>query len=159
MIVGEILRVLIIFLLFWIGGVFAISRFGGWNKLADKYRAKITFHGKLWHYQSGWTKIGFAYRYSLLVGVNQDGLYIRPVLIFRWCHPPLFIPWEELITEDRGISIFKITRLKFKSCPGVYLGFNRRVFDRISAYLKEKQTEKPNHSLKLTGRASADPER
>ena len=37
-----------------------------------------------------------SYRNALNLDYNNEGLYIRPILIFRLFQPPILIPWEEI---------------------------------------------------------------
>lgn len=44
------------------------------------------------------------YRNCLRLGANQDGLYLAVLFLFRFMHPPLFVPWSEIkITRKRGL--------------------------------------------------------
>ena len=36
------------------------------------------------------------YRNALILEYNDEGLYIKPILLFRLFQPPILIPWEEI---------------------------------------------------------------
>jgi hypothetical protein len=78
----------------WAGILYFLSILSGWRILAHKNRSRETASGPKWRFQSG--KLGvFRFRSSLTVGANKDGLYLAVFFLFRFGHPPLFIPWEE----------------------------------------------------------------
>ena len=41
------------------------------------------------------------YGNCLTVGANSYGLYLRILFLFRFMHPPLFIPWSEVSIKTR----------------------------------------------------------
>jgi hypothetical protein len=86
---------LILFPIFWLFVVWLIGAFGGWQRLAQHYRAQQPATGKQWLSQYGF--VGNArYGNGLNVTTNDVGLYIEVVSLFAFNHPPLFIPWHEL---------------------------------------------------------------
>lgn len=84
----------------WICVCKLISVVGGWKTLSQDYQANSAFDGqKLWLKSVGmrrWTN----YSNCITVGVNKYGLYISILPIFRIGHPPLFIPWTDISTEE-----------------------------------------------------------
>jgi hypothetical protein len=89
------LAILIIFPLFWCFVVWMISLIGGWQRLAERYRAQQPASGKKWFSQYGYVNRA-RYRNALNLATNDAGVFIEVMPIFRFCHPPLFIPWREL---------------------------------------------------------------
>ena len=88
---------IVIFPLFWCG----------WARLAKYYRYDGTFQGQQWSMQSA--RISWSgYNGVLTVGANWEGLYLRPMFLFRCGHPPLFFPWYDLSVHKRH----KVPRLK-----------------------------------------------
>ncbi len=45
------------------------------------------------------------YGNCLTVGANSDGLYLGILFLFRFMHPPLFIPWREVSIRTKRIWI------------------------------------------------------
>ena len=84
------------FALWWCFLMWAIAHVFGWSSLARHYRAADRFTGKLRHFRSG--KIGWSnYSGCLTVGANSEGLYLAVIFLFRVGHPPLFIPWTDIV--------------------------------------------------------------
>lgn len=43
------------------------------------------------------------YNNVLTLGANRDGLYLASMFLFRFMHPPLFIPWGEIkVRRSKG---------------------------------------------------------
>ena len=86
----------IYFLLLWLLVSTIISFIGGWFSLAKVYRTRAVFNGARWRMQSGQMRWRANYNNALTIGVNQQGLYLASVFFFRFMHPPLLIPWNEI---------------------------------------------------------------
>ena len=48
------------------------------------------------------------YKNSIVLKYNKDGLYLRPIILFRLFHKPILIPWKE-IKEVRSKKILFYT--------------------------------------------------
>ncbi len=84
-------------LFFIVGGIsicYIISKMG-WTDLAAKYETSPEFIG---------TKIGLIsaninsanYKNSLILKYNDEGIFLRPIFLFRLFHKPILIPWQEI---------------------------------------------------------------
>src|SRR5262245_33648505 len=80
-----------------------ISYIGGWTTLAKRFRLRRSFVGARWSWQSGQMRWIACYRNCLTVGCSPEGLYLATMPLFRFRHPPLLIPWEEVAVEPRQI--------------------------------------------------------
>lgn len=91
------------YLLIW-SGVISLIGFAGWKQISDRYPAEHwpDEEGVALSWQSG--SIG-ASRYNnvLKAVVAVDGLFLRPVRMFAFNHPPVFIPWEAIEHTSSGI--------------------------------------------------------
>jgi hypothetical protein len=86
-----------------------LSQLSGWNKLASLYPGRQPPSGKCFLMQGG--KVGAVYyRGCLTIHTWSEGLHISVWPIFRFQHPPLFIPWSEL-HNPREKQLF-LVRLK-----------------------------------------------
>src|SRR4051812_6716649 len=84
----------IIFPLFWCGILGLIGFVGGWQGMAQRYRASQPPSGRLWTWQYGmvnWT----GYNGALKLTANAEGLFIETLWLFSFGHPRLFIPWQD----------------------------------------------------------------
>ncbi len=70
------------------------------------------------------------------MGVNDAGLYLVPMIIFRLFHKPLLIPWREIQVEPFKWFFSRGYRLTFRSVPGVSLEIHGATFDKMMEYLK-----------------------
>jgi hypothetical protein len=87
-----------------------ISFTGGWATLATRFRLKVPFMGGRWTGQSGQMRWIASYGNCLTVGGNAQGLYLATMLLFRFRHPPLLIPWEEVRVSRRQIMFLRYVR-------------------------------------------------
>jgi hypothetical protein len=88
------------FLAFWFGMLWIIAQISGWKTLAEQYGLgdmnpdEATWKG--WQY--GRFNNAMWYKGCLWVGMSPAGLFLKtgPDLLFRFGHPPLFIPWSRI---------------------------------------------------------------
>jgi hypothetical protein len=102
------------FPLIWLVATGMISLLGGWRTLASKFGAPALPQGQQqFHGQS--LRMGFLGGYSnaINVTISDDGFGLVPVLLFRFAHQPLAIPW----TAVRSCQTTK----------GWFLGFRTRI--------------------------------
>ena len=126
----PIVLFIVIFPLFWCGVVYLIANVGGWVRLAKHYRYDGTFQGQQWSLQSarfGWS----SYRSALTVGANWEGLYLRPMFLFRCGHAPLFFPWHDLSVKQTG-TVFKSVDFWFQRVPSVRVNLSQKLSERLA---------------------------
>ncbi|MBI5025298.1 MAG: hypothetical protein HZC12_00935 [Nitrospirae bacterium] len=122
---------LLIFIGMWIMISIVISRVSGWGSLAEIYRYTDPFNGNRWRFQSAGMRWMMSYNNCLTIGSNERGLYLSIFFIFRFGHPPLFIPWNDIsITNKKGL-LFKYIEFRFRRFPSLFLRINKRVGERI----------------------------
>ena len=74
-----------------------VSWWSGWAVLARQFRLRSRFTGSRWRGQSGLMRWLCGYGNCLTVGANSEGLYLATLPFFPLFHPPLFIPWNEVL--------------------------------------------------------------
>lgn len=101
-----ILLFIVFFTGLWIFITYIISK-TGWAVLAGKYQYDGPFTGE----KAGIISAAFnntRYKNALVLRYNYEGMYIKPVAIFRLFHKPILIPWKE-IKAIRDKKLFAIT--------------------------------------------------
>ena len=89
------LAFLLVFPVMWIAVIWLISRFG-WVGLASYWHTTETPTGLLYSSASG--RIGGArYNHVLQVWLDDKGLFLEPIWLFRVGHERLLIPWEAVM--------------------------------------------------------------
>jgi hypothetical protein len=94
-------------LLLWFPVAAIVSWVGGWSALARTYRAQAPFVGVKWTMQSARMRWEMNYNNVLTLGVNAEGLYLATMVLFRFCHPSLLIPWSDIKVRRSKVWIFE----------------------------------------------------
>jgi hypothetical protein len=130
----------------WLSVGVLLSRLGGWHRLASRYRLSGTFSGKVWRFQSGKFKWA-SYNNCLSVGGNEKGLYVAPLFIFRFGHPPLFIPWGDITVERGKFLAWTYHDMRFPKVPGARFRISGRLWNRIDPGLPPGEAQEGQISL------------
>ena len=77
------------------------AHLSGWYNLAQRYRTVTPFFGRTWHLRAATFRSFTGYWLTLIIGANQEGLYLAQLWPMRWTHPPLLIPWRDVQFERR----------------------------------------------------------
>ncbi|HEX6368465.1 MAG TPA: hypothetical protein VF006_06025 [Longimicrobium sp.] len=102
------------FTVMWLGITGGLAEFGGWGELARLYRepegmarAPVrSFHMASLDLRRGWFPLPVNYGGCMVVEVAAAGLHLRPWRLFRFRHPPLFIPWSRIEHLQPGRVLF-----------------------------------------------------
>src|SRR5262249_50835997 len=117
----------------WLLVGFLISYIGGWAELATYYRSEQPREAQTWRFQRCSMRWTTHYNGCLTIRANFQGLGLAMLFLFRAGHPPLFVPWHEIIVE-RGKTLFwKWTKFRFKRAPSVWIKFYGTIADEIRA--------------------------
>ena len=72
------------------------------------------------------------YNRCLTVGANGQGLYLSLLFLFRFGHPALFIPWNEVAVVREGRTFWwKWSEFRFRQAPWVYIRLGERLSQQI----------------------------
>ena len=77
------------------------AHLSGWYNLAQEYRTLTPFFGRTWHLRAATFRSFTGYWLTLIIGANQEGLYLAQLWPMSWIHPPLLIPWRDVQFERR----------------------------------------------------------
>lgn len=110
---------------FWITG-----QLDGWRALAVRYRTERPTRPLEHRFVTIGLSIIAWYRYSMQLTLTPQGITLAPFIVFRPGHPPLHIPWEEIICA-RPVQIWASDALELRTCaaPDVPLLLPRALFD------------------------------
>jgi hypothetical protein len=128
------------FIVLWICVCQLISVSGGWRTLSRDYRANSGFEGKKIWLKSARLRHWTNYNNCLVLGSNKYGLYLAVLPIFRVGHPPLFIPWMDISTEEGSRRLWgDFVKFEFAKQPGVPVVFRKKLAARIFKLRQESQ--------------------
>lgn len=116
----------------WIVVMYAVSRIGGWSRLAVHYRETSPHEGRKIRFQSASMRWMTGYNNCLTFGPGRDGLHISALLPMRISHPSLMVPWAEISSTRYEGRFFKSCRLHFAGCPEVKFIVTTRLMAKIA---------------------------
>jgi hypothetical protein len=119
------------FLTLWLLVSAIISYIGGWSALARRFRLIHPFIGTKWTGQSGQMRGIAGYHNCLTLGCNLEGLYLSTMPLFRFRHPPLLIPWNEISISQRQILFFRFVRLSLGRDLDIPLYLRLKLADKV----------------------------
>ena len=124
----------VVFPVFWCCISFVASIVGGWHRLAKRYRENTTISGNTWTSQFAEAHCYAPCFYGIYLSVtaNEDGIGLALPFMFRVGHPPLFIPWSEVVvSRTRRLLVFERVRFTFPEIPSVWLEVGPRLAGKI----------------------------
>ena len=96
------------FVAIWLGVVALIATAGGWRDLARDYPAHgepapetVRFTGVSLMFGSGPISLG-SYRNAVTITIDATGFGLTTMMLFRFRHPPIAIPWGALRDHREG---------------------------------------------------------
>jgi hypothetical protein len=123
----------ILFIAGWILVSFIMSRMG-WRQLAKQYRTKRRYSfgsGDLISARINWIR----YKRCLMFIHDMEGMYLRPMILFRLFHPPIFIPWREMSEEGEiKPSLIRFVLLTVGTSPITNIELDRETFLKIKQH-------------------------
>ena len=122
----------IFFLVFWLLLNFIVSRLTGWARIASHYRNVGGFTGKVWRFQTITTRRGMAYKGNMNVGADSRGLYLSLFFLFRFGHPPVFVPWGDITVTEKQISKSRMLELRFRKTEDLPVRIFAKLGDRLA---------------------------
>jgi hypothetical protein len=87
----------------WLAVSVLLSLLGGWHALAQAYRAPEGFtldpadRFRARSIQLRRLFLPANYNGCITLGVTRRGLYLAPMPPFRFLHPPLLVPWQDIV--------------------------------------------------------------
>ena len=91
---GAVVIVAVSFIAFWLLCFWLVAQLGGWASLAQTFATQRPTDGETFNWVTGKINFFSSYNNCLTVSVMAEGIRIRPMLLFRFAHAPLFIPWD-----------------------------------------------------------------
>lgn len=90
----------------WILVTGILSLAGGWYSLAKSYRPpeRSMGPGNVYTFQSVTIGLLGNYRSCVKVAIHDEGIIMRPIVLYHFMHGPVFIPWSGM--ADAGRSDF-----------------------------------------------------
>ena len=127
----------IYFISLWLFVTFILSRMG-WIHLYREFSSKTPTNGK-W---LGWRSMRINwihYRNCIIVYIDETGLYMKPMILFRLFHAPVLIPWERFSKSDERTFRGKTRHLLFLPAPSeVTIPLSESDWKAVSTFIKKQ---------------------
>lgn len=123
---------LLAFAALWVAIVLLLSRWSGWSALADRYRGELRTPEGRWYFQSASMRWMTNYNSILTVSAGDEGLSLSILFPFRFGHPPLLIPWNQIVASNDRVLFFDYVTISFRGAPGIVVKIRKRLSQRIA---------------------------
>jgi hypothetical protein len=115
----------------WLVVSFVLSFVSGWHRLhasfpaSDRPLAKRSLTSGTFRYIVGYQNV-------LWLSSNREGLYLGILFLFRFGHPPIFVPWSEIeVRPEKKFLIFRMRTLILGREDQVPLTLKGKIVTRI----------------------------
>jgi hypothetical protein len=126
----------LLFAFIWLIMLFLVSYFGGWNKLYQKYKFpdRIKNPIKTKSFQS--IQLGMSnYNGIMKLSYYPEGIGLEVMILFRFRHPKLFIPWKDIRLKEKSKSIFVWNKLEIGNPTLAIISVNDKLLEEFNTYL------------------------
>jgi hypothetical protein len=103
-----------LFVAIWLAVSFLLSRVGGWKALSQVYRSQRAVPTGGWVERRVLLSGRARYKNVLRLTADTEGLYLSVAFPFRLGHPPLFVPWGDLMLLPGLPGPSGYTELRFR---------------------------------------------
>lgn len=120
---------------FFFVGIFVLAMYvlskRGWSDLVSRY----PFYGVFQGVRIGITSAGInglSYNNCLVLRFNEQGFYLKTILVFRLFHKPIFIPWGEIKDiRDKDILFIQLKELVIGNPAIAIIQLRNKDFEKI----------------------------
>jgi hypothetical protein len=126
----EFILYFLFFLCLFLGVNYALSKAAGWHSLKKYYESPDPFQGKTFNFITG--KLGATYyRSSLIIGLNEQYLFLGVSFPFNFSSPNLQIPIQDIEIKVVKTGLFGSVLFKFKKYDKVVLKVSHRTVVKL----------------------------
>lgn len=126
----EFILYFLLFLCLFLGVNYVLSKAAGWHSLKKHYESSDTFQGKKFNFITG--KLGATYyRSSLILGLNEQNLFLGVSFPFYFSSPNLQIPTRDIEVKVVKTGLFGSVLFKFKKYDKVVLKISHRTVVKL----------------------------
>lgn len=121
------------FVAFWLLLSRALAQ-RGWNLRSKHYATCKAFPPPEMLIQFSSAAVGSAsYGGVLTLGADHEGIYLVPMVLCRFGHAPLFIPWSDIVAREEKAGWRKMVRLRTNRAPDTQLLLIAKTYGRLEA--------------------------
>lgn len=120
-----------VFVGFWSGVVLLVSVFSGWRALSQDFRCTRPVPPGLPGFQRLRMRAGFHYSGTVSIATDDDGFYLKPMILFRPGHPTLFVPFADCTAERHRQFFFRGWKIIVRGHPEAPIIVSERLFERM----------------------------
>lgn len=131
-----------LFAAIWLGILFLVSRFGGWNRLYKCYKFPLNAQKpfKVKKFQS--IQLGLSnYNGVMTLSLYPEGLGMEVMILFRFGHPKILIPWRDIKLKEKSSSIFFWNKLEVGNPSIATISVNNKILEELEPYFSTESLD------------------
>ena len=66
------------------------------------------------------------------MGADARGLYLSVFFLFRFGHPPIFVPWRDITITEKKLFKIQLLELRFRKTENLSVRFTVKLGDRLA---------------------------
>ncbi len=125
-----------LFIVIWLIMLYLVSHFGGWRKLHKAYQfpSRIGNPFLVKTFQS--IQLGMSnYNGIMKLSYYPEGLGMEVMILFRFQHPKILIPWKDIKLKEKSKNIFTWNKLEIGNPFIATISVNNKVLEEINNYI------------------------
>ena len=138
---SAVLLVVVLFPLIFFIGVRLLAQLG-WSRIAERYRYIENINAQRIGLISFRLNRKINYNNITVCYVDEDGFYLKHFFPFSIAHPPLFIPWRDVLTIDSHRFLFaKTTTLTIGQHTSFTIQLKTTTYERMRLITRDKNAK------------------
>lgn len=138
---GTIAIIAVAMVFMWLVCFWLVAEIGGWSSLAKTFATDRPPTGDTFPWSSGKCNFFSSYNNCLTISVSKEGVGLQPMLLFRFRHKPLFLPWDAIAVMRPNPQLFRYgTSFEITTPGGVHpiTLFGRPLAETLTKYAPDR---------------------
>ena len=131
-----------LFIGLWFGILFLISRMSGWSKLHKTYGFPNYIQKPFLVKSNQSIKLGISnFNGIVKLYFHPEGLGMEVMILFRFQHPKILIPWKNIKLKEKSKSVFTWNKFEIGNPLIAKISMNNKILEEIEPYITKEISE------------------